>query len=83
MANCKGVYNLTRKDMPNGALLGGMSVDFVNLILIINVFAIAVLAGVLYAEDIVAGWNRVIKTFNPLNMRARIRMWRTAHRLPH
>ena len=69
--------------MPAGALLGGMSVDFADVILIINAFAIAILMGVLYIEEIVAGWNRMIRTFNPLNMRARIRMWRTAHRLPH
>jgi hypothetical protein len=69
--------------MPIGALLGGMSVDFADVILIINVFAIAILLGVLYVEEIVAGWNRLIRIFNPLNMRARFRMWRTAHRLPH
>jgi hypothetical protein len=69
--------------MPSGALLGGMSVDFADVILIINLFAIAILAGVLYIENIVAGCNRFIRTFNPHNMRARFRMWRTAHKLPH
>ena len=69
--------------MPIGALLGGMSVDFADVILIINAFAIAILLGVLYIENIVAGWNRMVGKFKPLNMRARIRMWRTAHRLPH
>jgi hypothetical protein len=69
--------------MPIGALLGGMSVDFADVILIINVFAIAILLGVLYIEKIVTAWNQAIRAFNPLNMRARFRIWRTAHRLPH
>lgn len=83
ISSCDAVYNLTKEDMPIGALLGGMPVDFADVILIINVFAIAILLGVLYVEDIVTGWNRLIRIFNPLNMRARFRMWRTAHRLPH
>ena len=83
MGSREASYNVTREDMPNGALLGGMSVDFADVILIINAFAIAILVGVLYVEKIVAGWNRLIRTFNPLNMRARIRLWRMAHRLPH
>ena len=69
--------------MPIGALFGGMSVDFVDVILIVNVFAIAILAGVLYIERIVAGWKRLLRTFDPHNMRKRFKTWRTAHRLPH
>ena len=60
--------------MPIGALLGGMSVDFADVILIINGFAIAILLGVLYIENIVAGWNRMIRILNPLNIRARFRI---------
>jgi hypothetical protein len=60
-----------------------MTVDFTDVILIINGFAIAMLFGVLYVEKIIAGWNRAIRKFNPLNWRARFRIWRTAHRLPH
>lgn len=69
--------------MPIGAFLGGMPVDFADVILTINVFAIAILLGVLYAEKIVAGWNRVAKKLNPLSVRTRFRTWRAAHRLPH
>ena len=69
--------------MPVGALLGGMPLDFADVILIINAFAIAILLGVLYIEDIVAGWNRATRIFNLASLRARFRIWRTAQRLPH
>jgi len=60
-----------------------MPLDFADVILIINAFAIAILLGVLYVEKIVANWGRMIRNFNPLNMRARFRVWRIALRLPH
>ncbi len=69
--------------MPMGVFSEGMSVDFTDVILIINAFAVAILLGVLYVEQIVAAVNRLIRTANPRNLRARFRSWRTAHRLPH
>jgi hypothetical protein len=69
--------------MPIGALLGSMPLDFADVILIINAFAIAILLGVLYLEKLVAGSNRVFRTVKSLKLRARFRMWRTALRLPH
>jgi hypothetical protein len=66
--------------MPNGVLFSGMPVDFADVILIINGFAIAMLIGLLYIEKILAGWNFAMGKFHALNLRARFRIWRTAHR---
>ena len=83
VSTCDAIYHLTREDMPIGSLLGGMPLDFADVILVINAFAIAVLLGVLYVENIVAGWSRLSGTYSPLNLRARFKIWRTAHKLPH
>jgi len=69
--------------MPSGLLLGDMSVDFEDVILIINAFAIAILLGVLYVENIVAVTTRLIKALNPLTMLMRVRLWRTVHKVLH
>jgi len=60
-----------------------MSVDFEDVILIINAFAIAILLGVLYIENIVAVTTRLIKALNPLTMLMRVRLWRTVHKVLH
>lgn len=75
--------NATKETMPIGLLLGGMSVDFEDVLLIINAFAIVILLGVLYVEKIVAGTNRLMKALNPLTVLTRFRLWRTVHKVLH
>ena len=66
-----------------GPLLGGISADFTDVLLIIDGFAITLLLGVLYVEPIIAGSSRLIQALNPLNVLARLRLWRAAHKMPH
>lgn len=75
--------NLAGEILLIGPLLGGISADFADVLLIINGFAITLLLGVLYVEHIVSGSSRLIQTLNPLNVLARFRLWRAAHKMPH
>lgn len=68
--------------MPIGTLHHGIPVDFADVLLIINVFAIAMLLGVLYIDEIINGGKRLIRALNPLGWYARFRFWRTAARTP-
>jgi len=52
-------------------------------LLIISGFAITLLLGVIYVEQIIAGTSRLMKALNPLNVLARFRLWRSAHKVPH
>lgn len=65
-----------------GPLSGGISGEFADLLLIISGFAITLLFGVIYVEQIVAGSSRLIKALNPLHVLARFRLWRAAHKMP-
>ena len=61
----------------------GLPIDFGDVILIVNVFAIAILLSVLYIEQIVTGWNRVTRALNPLHAFARLKTWLVTHKVPH
>lgn len=76
-------FNLGGDILLIGPLSGGISGDFADLLLIISGFAITLLLGVLNIERIVSGSSRLIKTLNPLNVLARFRLWRSAHKIPH
>jgi hypothetical protein len=58
-------------------------VDFADVLLIINVFAIAMLFGVLYIDEIVAALRRVSHIVSPHALYVRMRFWLDAHRAPH
>jgi len=64
-------------------LAGGISGDFADMLLIISGFAITLLVGVIYVEQIIAATSRLMKALNPLNVLARFRLWRSAHKVPH
>jgi hypothetical protein len=66
-----------------GPLAGGISGDFADMLLIISGSAITLLFGVIYIEQIVAGSSRLINALNPLNLLARFRLWRDAHKSAH
>ena len=68
--------------MPIDTLHEGISVDFADVLLIINVFAIAMLLGVLYVDEIVATSKRLLHAMNPHRLYQRLRFWRAAARAP-
>lgn len=65
--------------MPIGTLHEGISVDFADVLLIINVFAIGMLLGVLYVDEIAAAAKRLLHTLNPQGL---LQRWRAALRAP-
>ncbi len=69
--------------MPITELNTGIPMDFSDVILIINAFAIAILFGVLYIDQIVVGWKRLAKALNPLDALARLKTRLAAHKVPH
>ncbi len=69
--------------MHMGILNGEISVDFADVLLIINVFAIAMLLGVLYIDEIVAVLKRVLHTLSPQVLIARMRFWIDEYRATH
>jgi len=69
--------------MPVSTLHGGFSVDFADVLLIINGFAIAMLFGVLYIDEILATLKHAIRSMNPSDLIARMRVWYAAARTPH
>jgi hypothetical protein len=69
--------------MPVETLHEGMSVDFADVLLIINIFAISLLLGILYIDEIVATAKRATRLMNPHSLYQRLRFWRTAARTPH
>lgn len=69
--------------MPVETLHEGMSVDFADILLMINIFAISLLLGILYIDEIVAAAKRVSRTMNPQSLYRRLRFWRAAARTPH
>jgi hypothetical protein len=62
---------------------GGISVDFTDVLLIINVFAIAMLLGVLYVDEIVVTLKRAAHCLSPHALYLRMRFWFDAYRTPH
>ena len=68
--------------MPIDTLHQGISVDFADVLLIINVFAIAMLLGVLYVDEIVVAVKRLLHAMNPHSLYQRLRIWRAAARAP-
>ena len=69
--------------MPVETLHEGMSVDFADVLLIINIFAISLLLGILYIDEIVVAAKRATCLMNPHNLYQRLRFWRNAARTPH
>jgi hypothetical protein len=61
----------------------GVSMDFADVLLVINVFAIAMLLGILYIDEIARGCKRVLRALNPHGMLGRLRFWVNAHRAHH
>lgn len=59
--------------MAMGMFAGGMSVDFADVVLIINAFAIAILFGVLYIDEIASASSRVLHALNLFSRFARMR----------
>jgi len=68
--------------MPIAALAGTTTIDFGDVLFIINGFALTTLFGILYLEEILAAARHVLRAINPLTMLARFRTWRAAHRSP-
>ena len=66
--------------MHMGILNGGISVDFADVLLIINVFAVAMLLGVLYIDEIVVALKRVAHAMSPQALVARMRFWLEEYR---
>lgn len=69
--------------MPIANLHEGISVDFADVLLIINVFAIAMLLGVLYIDEIIAASKRLLHALNLHELYLRARLWFAAARTPH
>ena len=69
--------------MPVETLHEGISVDFADVLLIINIFAISLLLSILYIDEIVATAKRATRLMNPHNLYQRLRFWRNAARTPH
>ena len=76
-------FSLGGENLLIGQLAGGISGDFADMLLIISGFAITLLLGVIYVEQIIAGTSRLMKALNPLNVLARFRLWRSPHKVPH
>ena len=68
--------------MPIGTLHEGISVDFADVLLIITVFAIAMLFGVLYIDEIVATLKHAVTAIKTHTLALRLRYWPTASRTP-
>jgi hypothetical protein len=68
--------------MPIETLHEGISVDFADVLLIINVFAIAMLFGVLYIDEIVASLKRAVTAVKVQSLALRLRFWPAASRTP-
>ena len=68
--------------MPIVALAGTTTLDFGDVLFIINGFALTTLFGIIYIEEILAAARHVLRLLNPLTMAARFRTWRAAHRIP-
>jgi len=66
-----------------GTLTGGISVDFADVLLIINVFAIAMLLGVLYIDEIVVAFKRASHLLSPHALYLRMRFWLDEYRASH
>ena len=67
--------------MPTAALTS-TTIDFGDVLFIINGLALTTLFGILYLEEIIAATRRVLRVLNPLTIPARFRSWRAAHRTP-
>jgi hypothetical protein len=68
--------------MHSQVMHNGISMDFADILLIINVFAIAVLLGILYVDEIITAFRRVSKAMNPHTLLSRVRFWFSAYRTP-
>ena len=68
--------------MPIGPVHEGISIDFADVLLIVNVFAIAMLLGVLYIDEIVATLKNTLKSIKSHLLTLRLRYWPTASRTP-
>ena len=68
--------------MPIGPVHEGISIDFADVLLIINVFAIAMLLGVLYIDEIVATLKNAVTSIKSHLLALRLRYWPTASRTP-
>lgn len=66
-----------------GTLTGGISMDFADVLLIINVFAIAMLLGVLYIDEIIAAFKRATRLLSPHALYQRMRFWFNTYRASH
>jgi hypothetical protein len=81
--NASESFNSGGENLLIGQLAGGISGDFADMLLIISGFAITLLFGVIYIEQIIAAANRLMKALNPLKVLTRFRLWRSAHKVPH
>ena len=68
--------------MPIGPVHEGISIDFADVLLIVNVFAIAMLLGVLYIDEIVATLKSAATSIKSHLLALRLRYWPTASRTP-
>lgn len=69
--------------MPIATPQDGIPADFTDILLIINVCAIAMLIGVLYVDEIIHGGRRALRALNLPGLRTRLCFWRAAGRNPH
>jgi hypothetical protein len=61
----------------------GISMDFADVLLVINVFAITMLFGILYVDEIARACKRLSRALNPHGMLVRLRFWFNARRASH
>lgn len=66
-----------------GTLNGAISMDFADILLIVNVFAIALLLGMLYIDEIATACKRATRLLSPHALLQRMRFWVKATRASH
>ena len=65
------------------ALADGLPPEFGNALIAIDVVALAIFFGMLYPTQIAAAARRVISLLSPIAIFTRLRLWRSANKIPH
>lgn len=64
-------------------LAGGLPPEFGDALIAIDVVALAIFFGMLYPTEIAAAARRVVSLLSPFTLLARLRLWRSANKIPH
>ena len=64
-------------------LAGGIPTEFGNALIAIDTVALAIFFGMLYPTEIAAAARRVMSLLSPIALFARLRLWRSANKIPH